>query len=52
VFPIVGEGSSTGWRVAVLIMAVAVLLAAPTLAAHGSWRPRRTLPADEAAEYF
>jgi MFS family permease len=53
VFPIVGEGSSTGWRVAVLIMAVAVLLAAPTLAAaHGSWRPRRILPTDEAAEYF
>jgi len=44
VFPQIGA-EPDGWFVAVIIMAIAVVFAAPTLiAAHGPWKPRRHLP--------
>ena len=44
VFPQLGAQEG-GWITAVYVMAIAVCFAVPTLAAaHGPWRPRRTLP--------
>jgi MFS family permease len=43
---------TNGWHTAVLIMAAAVALASPMLAAaHGPWRPRRHLPESMREEF-